>query len=85
MGDAQDRLERIDALIRGPARRTPEAERQERRAEISRLYLRWAAGGIEKPDLADPEDARLWALMGTYEQAAIRVAERVASRTGGDA
>ncbi len=84
MGDARDRLERIEAMLYGPPRRTPEAERQKRRAEISRLFVRWAAGDIEKPDLDDPEDVRLWALMETYEQAAIRVAERVASKGATD-
>ncbi len=80
MGRLDDRLARIEAMIRGPVRRTPEDDAQERRAEIARLYVRWAAGEIERPDLEDPEDARLWALMGSYEEAALRVADRVASK-----
>ncbi len=81
MGNLQQaRLEQIEARVNGPMGRTPEADRLERRAEVSRMYEAWRWGEIERPDLDDEEDLRLWALMETYERAALRVADRVASK-----
>jgi hypothetical protein len=81
VGDVEDRLESLTALLFGPTRRTPVAEAQERRAEIGRLYVSWMMGEIEEPPkFDDPEDARLWEKMTEYEEAAARVAERVESK-----
>ncbi len=87
MGDTQDRLERLEAALYGPTRRTPEADAQERRAEVSRMYSAWRRGEAERPVFDEEEDLRLWALMETYEGVAAAVARRAAAKTGpgGDA
>jgi hypothetical protein len=85
VGDAEDRLARIEAMLYGPTRVTYAAQVQERRAEIARAYVSWRMGEIEEPEFDDPEEARLWERMTEYEEAAIRVVERVTSKPGGAA
>ncbi len=41
-------------------------------------------GDIEKPELDDPENERLWWLMESYEEVAERVVARVASKGTAD-
>jgi hypothetical protein len=80
LGDAEDRIERLTALLFGPVLRTQAVRVHERRAEVARAYVAWAMGEIEEPEFDDPEDARLWERMVEYEEAAVRVADRVASK-----
>ncbi len=80
MGNSQERLEKIEAAINAPIGRTPEADRLERRAEVSRMYRAWRRGEIERPVFDEEEDRRLWELMETYERAALRVSDRVAAK-----
>ncbi len=85
MGDAQDRLARIEAMLYGHTRRTVAAEALARRGEIARLYVSWRLGDIEEPEFENPEDARLWEKMAEYEEAHARVVARVADKPDGAA
>ncbi len=83
MGHSQQaRLEQIEARINAPLGRTPEADRMQRRAEVSRAYRAWRRGDIERPVFDDEEDDRLWALMVSYEGVAASVARRVEAKAG---
>jgi hypothetical protein len=73
-----ERLER--RVFGGGPGETSAMEAHERRVRVSRLYVAYLEGGVEKPELGDPEDLRAWEHMGMVTEAAKRVAERVAAK-----
>ena len=71
-----DRISRLErALPDLPTRTHPYWQEFDRRVRISRLYMAWQKGEIEKPKLTDARDVERWAHMETVMRTAKTVVE----------
>ncbi len=73
----EDRISRLEqALPSQPNRTHPYWEAFDRRVRISKLYMAWRQGEIEKPELADPLDLEQWEDM----EGVWRIAKKIVAR-----
>lgn len=81
----EDRISRLEqALPSLPNRTHPYWEAFDRRVRISKLYMAWQKGEIEKPELADPRDLKEWEDMETTMRIAKKVVAKHAKAEGQD-
>jgi hypothetical protein len=82
----EDRISRLErALPSQPNRTHPYWEAFDRRVRISKLYMAWRQGEIEKPELADPRDLERWQHMESVWRIAKKIVARRAEAEGQDA